>query len=209
MDASDSEPLWHALAGIARGCSDSWPFFKALSDGHPGFNEAQAQAKLERAIVPTCRYVDSKRPGICGGCPRWALNTSPVDGKPILTEAQQMARDYWADNIIDRYEAALPFRGHAAAWKALAAFIAEARAEDADGVQQAAARVMARANKHWSQADPLQVGIAMGMDATAAARFLAKLGTPLPTRSMEGGGGTMTGNTGQRGWRLHGSGSRL
>jgi hypothetical protein len=68
----ESEPLWHAYAGIAKHCVDGEAKFHEWSSEYEGYNKADAQEKLNNwgAGPTTCEKFKSIDASICRGCKR-------------------------------------------------------------------------------------------------------------------------------------------
>ena len=66
-----SEPLWHAVLGVLVHTIQSDAICHDWSRGHPDYNEAETQAKIDRlrAYGPTtCVRLCSLSDGLCRGC---------------------------------------------------------------------------------------------------------------------------------------------
>lgn len=73
------EPMWRAALSIAKHCSDMPRAVKALSQGHPEYDEIDAMHKADRIKGPyLCTRFEEYNPGGCQGCPHWNKIKSPV-----------------------------------------------------------------------------------------------------------------------------------
>lgn len=73
------EPMWRAALSIAKHCSDMPRAVKALSQGHPEYDEIDAMHKADRIKGPYhCTRFEEYNPGGCQGCPHWNKIKSPV-----------------------------------------------------------------------------------------------------------------------------------
>lgn len=77
------EPLWYAGLQLARHCDNGDVVAHDWSNGHPTYDEAATERKLQQLAVknvgPTsCAKFDSANPGVCAGCPHYGEITSPI-----------------------------------------------------------------------------------------------------------------------------------
>lgn len=75
--ATMEEPRWRAGLSIAHVCEDRDKAIKVLSEGHPGYNQEEADRKAAATAGPyTCATFRGLAPDICEGCPHKL--TSPI-----------------------------------------------------------------------------------------------------------------------------------
>jgi len=94
--ASLEEPMWRAALSIAKHCSDSPRAVRAVSEGHPDYDEHDAMKKADRIAGPyLCGRFDEYNPGGCAGCPHLNKIKSPI----VL--GQQFKEAEPEDNIVE------------------------------------------------------------------------------------------------------------
>lgn len=77
--ATLDEPMWRAALSIAKHCSDMPRAVKAISQGHPEYDEDEAMRKADRIMGPyLCTRFEEYNPGGCQGCPNWNKIKSPI-----------------------------------------------------------------------------------------------------------------------------------
>lgn len=82
--ASLGEPQWYAQLSILGRCSNGEELAHELSSPHPGYNRAETQAKLGRALSASgpvrCSRVRNSLGGerFCSECPSWGKIKSPI-----------------------------------------------------------------------------------------------------------------------------------
>lgn len=66
----ESEPLWYACLGVLKHCTDGEKYAHQWSSNHPGYDEAETQAKMDQwEFGPsTCDKFRSVNPQGCDGC---------------------------------------------------------------------------------------------------------------------------------------------
>lgn len=85
-----AEPVWYAALQLARHCADGAAVAHAWSDGHPTYDDAATDRKIEQLesknVGPTsCAKFDSANPGVCASCPHYGKITSPIQlGRELL-----------------------------------------------------------------------------------------------------------------------------
>lgn len=90
------EPMWRAALSIAKHCTDSTRAVKAVSEGHPDYDEHDAMQKADRIKGPyLCTRFEEYNPGGCQGCPNWNKIKSPI----VL--GQQFKEAEPEDNIVE------------------------------------------------------------------------------------------------------------
>jgi len=90
-----SEPMWRAALSIAKHCTDMPKAVRAVSMGHPDYDEDAAMQKADLIKGPyLCARFEEYNPGGCQGCPHWNKIKSPVVLGQQFTEATP------EDNII-------------------------------------------------------------------------------------------------------------
>ena len=90
-----SEPMWRAALSIAKHCTDMPKAVRAVSMGHPDYDEDAAMQKADLIKGPyLCARFEEYNPGGCQGCPHWNKIKSPVVLGQQFTEASP------EDNII-------------------------------------------------------------------------------------------------------------
>ncbi|NJN00183.1 MAG: DUF927 domain-containing protein [Aquincola sp.] len=117
--ADATEPEWMSLLQILKHCEDGQLWVHGVSDGHPGYNEADTQrkweARLANAAGPTlCRTFDGYRPALCKKCPHYGFvktplqvgveTSEPVDGLPSGWRTAENKRGVERLMIIDQGE---------------------------------------------------------------------------------------------------------
>jgi len=73
------EPLWRAGLSIAKFTVEGKQVAHLMSKGHPDYDPAETEEKLERIKGPyLCSSFDEYNPGICTGCPNYEQLRSPI-----------------------------------------------------------------------------------------------------------------------------------
>jgi hypothetical protein len=87
--ATLEEPLWHSGLSIARNCIDYDTAIHAMSEDYPGYSRDETIRKADETIDKphSCEVFDSRRPGICSGCPHRGKITNPLALGRRLREA--------------------------------------------------------------------------------------------------------------------------
>lgn len=87
--AHAGEQLWRATLGIAKFCEPPVDAYRAVSDGHPDYDEPRTLAKMDnwRTGPTTCEHFHQENPLTCEGCPHWGKLTSPAQLGRIVVEA--------------------------------------------------------------------------------------------------------------------------
>ena len=85
----ETEPVWHAAAGIAKHCVDGQAKYHEWSAQYEGYSEAETQGKLDNWKTPptTCAKFDQVNPTGCQGCAQKGLITSPISLGYAVPEA--------------------------------------------------------------------------------------------------------------------------
>lgn len=83
------EQLWRAGLGVVKFCDPIEPAWRAISDGHPDFDEAKTLAKLAGWHSPPtrCEHFAQLEPSRCAGCPHHGKITSPAQLGRMVQEA--------------------------------------------------------------------------------------------------------------------------
>lgn len=78
--ASAGYPTWLLGLSIARHCEDSKLMMRAISDGHPKYNEAETIEKMDSLTTgpSTCLKFWPQDKATCEACPHWNKITSPA-----------------------------------------------------------------------------------------------------------------------------------
>lgn len=112
------EPRWFNALSIAKFCSDKDTAVHKLSSGHPDYDPAEVEKKIEGIKGPhSCVEFDKNNPGGCEGCPYKDKITSPISlGKHLAKATTDIIEEVTDDgNQPIRYKIpALPngfFRG--------------------------------------------------------------------------------------------------
>lgn len=89
------EPMWRAALSIAKHCTDMPKAVRAVSMGHPDYDEDTAMRKADMIKGPyLCTRFEEYNPGGCQGCPNWNKIKSPI----VL--GQQFAEAAPEDNTV-------------------------------------------------------------------------------------------------------------
>lgn len=98
-----SEPMWRAALSIAKHCTDTLKAVKAVSEGHPDYDEYAAMKKADLIKGPyLCARFEEHNPGGCAGCPHWNKIKSPI----VL--GQQIKEADPNDNVVEIRDADEP-----------------------------------------------------------------------------------------------------
>lgn len=74
-----AEPMWRAALSIAKHCTDMPKAVRAVSMGHPDYDEDTAMRKADLIKGPyLCARFEEYNPGGCQGCPNWNKIKSPI-----------------------------------------------------------------------------------------------------------------------------------
>jgi hypothetical protein len=94
--ATLDEPRWFDALSIAKFCSDRDTAIHKLSEGHPDYDHAVVEKKVQGIKGPhSCAEFEAKNPGGCEGCPHWGKITNPLAlGKDIVRATK-------ADNTVE------------------------------------------------------------------------------------------------------------
>ncbi len=86
------EPVWRAMLGLVKHCSEGEALAHEWSSGHPEYNAADTDAKLEgwTAGPATCAVFREHNPSLCEGCPHAGNITSPIQLGVQLVERQAL-----------------------------------------------------------------------------------------------------------------------
>lgn len=83
-----AEPMWRAALSIAKHCTDMPKAVRAVSMGHPDYDEDTAMRKADLIKGPyLCARFEEYNPGGCQGCPNWNKIKSPIVLGQQFTEA--------------------------------------------------------------------------------------------------------------------------
>jgi len=94
-----SEPMWRAALSIAKHCTDMPKAVRAVSMGHPDYDEDAAMQKAGLIKGPyLCARFEEYNPGGCQGCPNWNKIKSPVVLGQQFTEASPQDNTIVVDN---------------------------------------------------------------------------------------------------------------
>jgi len=84
------EPMWRAGLSIAKFCSDGLKAAHKISSGHPEYDPAETEAKMDRIKGPyLCTRFDEYNPGGCEGCPHFGKIKSPITLGQHVIEADE------------------------------------------------------------------------------------------------------------------------
>ena len=85
------EPRWFDALSVANKCDDRTQAIIKMSEGHPEYSFAAADAKARNAEGPHgCEVFERNNPGGCDGCPHKGTITGPLRlGKIILTASTE------------------------------------------------------------------------------------------------------------------------
>jgi hypothetical protein len=101
--ASLSEPMWRAALSIAKHCTDAPKAVRAVSEGHPDYDEYSTMKKADLIKGPyLCARFEEHNPGGCAGCPHWNKIKSPI----VL--GQQIKEADPNDNVVEIRDADEP-----------------------------------------------------------------------------------------------------
>lgn len=94
--ATLDEPRWFDALSIAKFCSDRDTAIHKLSEGHPDYDHAVVEKKVQGIKGPhSCVEFEAKNPGGCEGCPHWGKITNPLALGKDITRATK------ADNTVE------------------------------------------------------------------------------------------------------------
>lgn len=94
--ATLDEPRWFDALSIAKFCSDRDTAIHKLSEGHPDYDYAVVEKKVQGIKGPhSCAEFEAKNPGGCEGCPHWGKITNP------LALGRDIARAAETDNTVE------------------------------------------------------------------------------------------------------------
>lgn len=87
--AHAGEQLWRTTLGIVKFCEPQDLALRAVSDGHPDFDEARAYQKMDnwRTGPTTCGHFHQENPLVCEQCPSYQKLTSPAQLGRMVREA--------------------------------------------------------------------------------------------------------------------------
>jgi hypothetical protein len=83
--ATAKYPIWLTGLAVARYCADPQAMLLAVSDGHPAFNKAEAEAKMNSMTggPPKCSTFWTEDHDTCEACPHWREITTVAElGRP-------------------------------------------------------------------------------------------------------------------------------
>lgn len=84
------EPMWRAGLSIAKHCTDGLKAAHKISSGHPEYDPAETEAKMDRIKGPyLCTRFDEYNPGGCEGCPHFGKIKSPITLGQHVMEADE------------------------------------------------------------------------------------------------------------------------
>jgi len=93
------EPMWRAALSIAKHCTDMPKAVRAVSMGHPDYDEDTAMQKADLIKGPyLCARFEEYNPGGCQGCPHWNKIKSPIVLGQQFTEASPEDNTIVVDN---------------------------------------------------------------------------------------------------------------
>ena len=85
--ANDGRGLWYlGFLSLARFCNDGADFVHPISNGYPGYTQAETDREFDRIAdeqthknigAPTCAHFAKHRAQICEACPHWGRIVSP------------------------------------------------------------------------------------------------------------------------------------
>src|SRR6202012_1489589 len=83
------EQLWRETLGIVKFCEPQDLAYRAVSDGHPDYDEARPLEKMDNWHTgPTaCEHFHQQNPLTCEMCPHWTKITSPAQLGRMVREA--------------------------------------------------------------------------------------------------------------------------
>jgi len=85
-----SEPMWRAGLSIAKFCSDGVKAAHKISSGHPEYDPAETEDKMDRIKGPyLCTRFDEYNPGGCEGCLHLGKIKSPITLGQHVVEADE------------------------------------------------------------------------------------------------------------------------
>ena len=74
-----SEPRWFDVLSIAKFCSERDIAIHNMSEGHPDYDYADTESKVQHIVGPhTCAEFEKSNPGGCDGCPFYNKIKSPI-----------------------------------------------------------------------------------------------------------------------------------
>lgn len=78
--AATTEPYWRATLGIVKFCAGAEEIAHQISKGHPSYDPAETQRKLEGWTAPptTCQTFAGHNPSACAACPLRGTIKSPI-----------------------------------------------------------------------------------------------------------------------------------
>ena len=84
--ATLSEPRWFNALSIAKFCYDKDKAIHKLSEGHPDYDPANVQKKIDHILGPhSCKQIEINNPGGCKGCPHKGKIKNPLAlGQEVL-----------------------------------------------------------------------------------------------------------------------------
>jgi hypothetical protein len=83
-----SEPRWFDALSIAKFCKDRDTAIHKLSEGHPDYDPAATEQKIQHILGPhSCEQFESNNPGGCTGCPHKGKIKSPIVLGRVVAEA--------------------------------------------------------------------------------------------------------------------------
>lgn len=87
--ANAGEQLWRATLGVVKFCEPQAPAYRAVSDGHPDYDEQRTLLKIEnwRTGPTACKHFHQENPLTCEACPHWEKITSPAQLGRLIAEA--------------------------------------------------------------------------------------------------------------------------
>ena len=85
-----AEPRWFDALSVAKFCCDADESIQRMSEGHPDYDPASVEKKIEHIVGPhTCDVFERNNPGTCKGCPHLGKIKSPILlGKEIRRHEQ-------------------------------------------------------------------------------------------------------------------------
>ncbi len=93
--ATTGEQLWRTTLGIVKFCEPLAPAYRAVSDGHPDYDEQRTLLKIEnwRTGPTTCLHFHAENPLVCEACPQYEKLTSPAQLGRLIPEAATPTMD--------------------------------------------------------------------------------------------------------------------
>jgi hypothetical protein len=84
------EPMWRAGLSIAKHCTDGVKAAHKMSSGHPEYDPAETEAKMDRIKGPyLCTRFEEYNPSGCAGCPHLGKIKSPITLGQHIAEADE------------------------------------------------------------------------------------------------------------------------